>query len=138
MNEDHWSAEGAGAAMNLSKTLEPLEPLKEKINVIDGLYVKALTGQGHSPRPDRELVVGRPYSKGAVIHSGISVDQMIASRVGEAPPQSSIVLAMRPADDRLHETNFSMAYSSHTLLAESGFAGAGRSLSFARLGQPVR
>src|SRR6201996_1508004 len=46
VNEDHWSAEGQGAAMKLSKTLAPLEPLKEKINVIDGLYVKALTGQG--------------------------------------------------------------------------------------------
>ncbi len=37
INEDHWSAEGAGADMKLSKTLEPLEPLKQKINVIDGL-----------------------------------------------------------------------------------------------------
>ena len=35
INEDHWSAEGQGAAMQLSKTLSPLEPLKEKINVID-------------------------------------------------------------------------------------------------------
>ena len=38
INEDHWSAEGAGADMKLSKTLEPLEPLKQKINVIDGLF----------------------------------------------------------------------------------------------------
>ena len=30
INEDHWSAEGQGAAMKLSKTLSPLEPLKEK------------------------------------------------------------------------------------------------------------
>src|SRR5450432_1368109 len=41
INEDHWSAEGSGAAMKLSKTLEPLEPLKNKINVIDGLFNKA-------------------------------------------------------------------------------------------------
>src|SRR6267142_2310906 len=46
VNEDHWSAEGTGAAMKLSKTLEPLESLKQKINVIDGLFVKSLTGQG--------------------------------------------------------------------------------------------
>ena len=39
VNEDHWSAEGKGADMKLSKTLAPLEPLKQKINVIDGLYV---------------------------------------------------------------------------------------------------
>src|ERR1051325_9556388 len=45
VNENHWSAEGQGAEMKLSKTLEPLEPLKQKINVIDGLYVKALTNQ---------------------------------------------------------------------------------------------
>src|SRR5215472_11678929 len=42
INEDHWSAGGQGAAMQLSKTLSPLEPLKQKINVIDGLYVKSL------------------------------------------------------------------------------------------------
>ena len=28
INENHWSAEGSGAAMKLSKTLSPLEPLK--------------------------------------------------------------------------------------------------------------
>ena len=52
INEDHWSAEGQGADMKLSKTLSPLEPLKQKINVIDGLYVHALTGQEFiPPRP---------------------------------------------------------------------------------------
>src|SRR4029078_13500145 len=42
VNEDHWRAEVRGAAMKLSKTLEPLESIKQKINVVDGLYVKAL------------------------------------------------------------------------------------------------
>src|SRR4051812_20962 len=46
VNEKHWSADGQGADMELSKTLSPLEPLKEKINVINGLHVKALIGQG--------------------------------------------------------------------------------------------
>ena len=41
VHEDHWSAEGNGAAMKLSKSLSPLEKLKSKINVIDGLQVKA-------------------------------------------------------------------------------------------------
>src|SRR5438874_9971681 len=93
VNEDHWSAEGQGAAMKLSKTLAPLEPLKQKINVIDGLFVKALTGQGIHPGQTGSLLSGAHISKGAIIHSGISVDQMIASRVGEDTPQSSIVLA---------------------------------------------
>ena len=113
INEDHWSAEGQGAAMKLSKTLEPLEPLKQKINVIDGLYVKALTGQGIHPAQTGSLLSGAHISKGAIIHSGISVDQMIANHVGEDTPQSSIVLACEQPMTGYHETNFSMAYSSH-------------------------
>src|SRR5580658_4909261 len=113
INEDHWSAEGNGAAMKLSKTLEPLEPLKQKINVIDGLYVKALTGQGIHPGQTGSLLSGAHISKGAIIHSGISVDQMIANRVGEDTPQSSIVLACDQPMTGYHESNFSLAYSSH-------------------------
>jgi hypothetical protein len=113
INEDHWSAEGAGAAMKLGKTLEPLQSLKQKINVIDGLYVKALTGQGIHPGQTGSLLSGAHISKGAIIHSGISIDQMIASRVGEDTPQSSIVLACEQPMTGYHETNFSMAYSSH-------------------------
>jgi hypothetical protein len=113
INEDHWSAEGEGAAMKLSKTLQPLEPLKEKINVIDGLFVKALTNQGIHPGQTGSLLSGAHISKGAIIHSGISVDQMIANRVGQDTPQSSIVLACDQPMTGYHETNFSMAYSSH-------------------------
>src|SRR5271165_1329588 len=113
INEDHWSAEGTGAAMQLSKTLTPLEPLKRKINVIDGLYVKALTGQGIHPAQTGSLLSGAHISKGAIIHSGISVDQMIANRTGDDTPQSSIVLACEQPMTGYHETNFSLAYSSH-------------------------
>ena len=113
VNEDHWSAEGAGAAMKLSKTLEPLEPLKQKINIIDGLYVKALTGQGIHPGQTGSLLSGAHISKGAIIHSGISVDQVIANHVGSDTPQPSIVLACDQPMTGYHETNFSLAYSSH-------------------------
>jgi len=113
INENHWSAEGTGAAMKLGKTLQPLEPLKQKINVIDGLFVKALTGQGIHPAQTGSLLSGAHISKGAIIHSGISVDQMIANRVGEDTPQSSIVLACDQPMTGYHESNFSLAYSSH-------------------------
>jgi hypothetical protein len=99
--------------MRLSRTLSPLEPIKEKINVIEGLYVKALTGQGIHPGQTGSLLSGAKIAKGAVIHSGISVDQMIASKVGEETPQSSMVLACEQPMTGYHETNFSMAYSSH-------------------------
>ena len=58
INENHWSAEGSGADMKLSKTLQSLEPLKQKINVIDGLYVKAMTNQGIHPAQTGSLLSG--------------------------------------------------------------------------------
>jgi hypothetical protein len=113
INEDHWSAEGAGAEMKLSKTLACLEPVKTKINVIDGLFQKAATGQGIHPAQTGALLSGAHIQKGAIIKAGVTVDQMIANRVGDDTPQSSIVLACEQPMTGYHETNFSMAYSSH-------------------------
>jgi hypothetical protein len=113
IHEDHWNASGAGADMVLSKTLAPLEPLKAKINVIDGLYVPTLVNEGIHPGQTGSLLSGEPITKGAVVHSGVSIDQMIARETGQDTPQQSIVLACDQPMTGYHETNFSLAYSSH-------------------------
>jgi hypothetical protein len=113
IHEDHWSASGEGADMVLSKTLQPLEPVKTKVNVIDGLYVPELQGLGIHPGQTGSLLSGAHITKGALIHSGISIDQMIAAQTGQDSPQSSIVLACDQPMTGYHETNFSLAYSSH-------------------------
>jgi hypothetical protein len=113
VNEDHWNSEGSGAAMTLSKTLMPLEPLKHKINVIHGLFQKRATGQGIHPAQTGCLLSGASIQKGAIIKAGITVDQMIANRIGQDTAQQSIVLACEQPMTGYHETNFSMAYSSH-------------------------
>src|SRR4051812_16926134 len=46
INGNHWWAKGAGDGMKLSKSLAPLEPIKKKINVINGLFNKPAVGQG--------------------------------------------------------------------------------------------
>ena len=138
INEDHWSAEGTGAAMKLSKTLEPLEPLKQKINVIDGLFVKSLTGQGIHPAQTGSLLSGAHISKGAIIHSGISVDQMIANQVGDRHAAVEHRAGLRTAHDRVSRDEFFAGVQFAHLLADAGFAGAGGSLSVAGLGQSVR
>jgi hypothetical protein len=99
--------------MKLSKTLSVLEPLKHKINVVDGLFNKAATGHGIHPAQTGSLLSGAQISKGAILHSGMSVDQMIANTIGQDTAQSSIVLACDPPMTGYHETNYSMAYSSH-------------------------
>jgi hypothetical protein len=113
VNEDHWGAEGSGAGMTLGKTLAPLEPLKHKINVIHGLFNKPATGMGIHPAQTGSLLSGAMIQKGAIIKAGTTVDQMLANRIGQDTAQSSIVLACEQPMTGYHETNFSMAYSSH-------------------------
>jgi hypothetical protein len=113
IHEDHWSASGQGADMVLSKTLQPLEPIKTKVNVIDGLYVPELVGLGIHPGQSGSLLSGAHITKGAIVHSGISIDQMIAAQTGQDTPQQSVVLACDQPQTGYHESNFSLAYSSY-------------------------
>ena len=113
VNEDHWSARGAGEAMELSKTLEVMAPLKKKINVIDGLFVKSLTGQGIHPAQTGSLLSGATIQRGPILRSGVTIDQVLANQIGQDTAQPSMVLACEQPLTGYHETNFSMAYSSH-------------------------
>jgi Protein of unknown function (DUF1552) len=113
VNEDHWDAQGSGADLTLSKTLAPLEPVKSKINVIHGLFNKVSTGMGIHPAQTGALLSGAHIQKGAIIKAGITVDQVLANRIGQDTAQASIVLACEQPMTGYHETNFSLAYSSH-------------------------
>jgi len=108
-----WWAKGEGASMELGESLQPLEPLKTKLNVIDGLFNKAATGQGIHPAMTGNLLSGVPIRKGSIIQGGITIDQMLANRIGQDTLQPSMVLACERAMTGFHETNFSNAYSSH-------------------------
>lgn len=113
INENHWGAEGSGSDMKLRQSLTPLEPLKNKINVINGLFNKPATGQGIHPAQTGSLLSGAAIQRGPIVKAGTTLDQMIANRIGQDTAQSSIVLACEQPMTGYHETNFSMAYSSH-------------------------
>ena len=113
INANHWWAKGAGADMELGKSLSPLEPFKTKVNVINGLFNKPATGVGIHPGMTGNLLSGMPLQKGAVLHGGISMDQVLANHIGQDTVQPSMVLACEQPLTGYHETNFSMAYSSH-------------------------
>src|SRR4051812_47445005 len=113
INGNHWWSKGSGADMKLGKTLEPLEPVKSKVNVINGLFNKPAVGQGIHPGQTGNLLSGVPIQRGATIRGGISMDQVLANHTGQETLQSSMVLACEQPMTGYHETNFSMAYSSH-------------------------
>src|SRR5688572_14312995 len=65
INGNHWWAKGAGAAMKLGKSLEPMEKLKAKMNFITGLFNKPATGVGIHPGQTGNILSGVPLQKGA-------------------------------------------------------------------------
>ncbi|MEZ6137761.1 MAG: DUF1552 domain-containing protein [Pirellulaceae bacterium] len=109
----HWWAKGAGADMELSECLQPLEPLKHKLNVIHGLFNKNSTGVGIHPGQTGNILSGASLQKGAELRGGISFDQLLANHLGQDTAQPSMVLGCEQPITGYHETNFSMAYSSH-------------------------
>jgi hypothetical protein len=113
INGNHWWARGQGAGMKLGRTLQPLEPLKHKVNVINGLFNQMSVGIGIHPGQTGQLLSGVNIEKGAIVKAGITMDQVLANNIGQDTPQASIVLACEQPMTGYHETNFSMAYSSH-------------------------
>jgi hypothetical protein len=113
INGNHWWAKGSGDDLKLSKTLEPLEPLKKKINVINGLFNKPAVGMGIHPAQTGNLLSGMPLQKGAIVKAGISMDQVLAKHLSGDTPRASMALACEQPLTGFHETKFSMAYSSH-------------------------
>src|SRR6516162_8225842 len=113
INPKHWWAKGAGADMQLSKSLEPLDFLRPRLNVVSGLFNKAATGVGIHPGQTGNILSGAALQKGAVLRGGTSMDQVLAAQFAEQTPQPSLVLGCEQPITGYHETNFSMAYSSH-------------------------
>jgi len=113
INSKHWWAKGAGAEMELGKSLEPMAPLKTKMNFITGLFNKNATGVGIHPGQTGNILSGASLQRGAVLKGGITMDQVLANHLGEETVQPSMVLGCEQPITGYHETNFSMAYSSH-------------------------
>jgi len=113
INPKHWWAKGRGPEMELGKSLEPLASLRSRLNVVSGLFNKASTGVGIHPGQTGNILSGAALQKGAVLRGGVSIDQVLAARLGEETAQPSLVLGCEQPITGYHETNFSMAYSSH-------------------------
>jgi hypothetical protein len=113
INADHWWAKGSGAGMELGKSLQPMIPLKEKMNFVTGLFNVHATHVGIHPGQTGNILSGASLQKGSELRGDISMDQMLANHFQEQTVQPSMVLGCEQPVTGYHETNFSMAYSSH-------------------------
>ena len=85
VHPNHWWARGDGADLQLSDCLQPMEPLKQKLNVIHGLFNKNSTGVGIHPGQTGNILSGASLQKGAELRGSISVDQLLANQRATAP-----------------------------------------------------
>lgn len=96
----HWAPLGTGsdlAALALNRTMEPLEPLKPHLQVLAGLDHRNANaggdGAGDHARGNGVFLTGVRLKKSATdVRAGVSIDQEIARRVGDATRFPSIEL----------------------------------------------
>jgi Protein of unknown function (DUF1552) len=107
-----WWARGEGNQMELGQVLAPLADFREKMLFIRGLYnEEALKGNIHSSQTGN-LLSGAPLASGGEIHSGTSLDQLLAQRYAQSTKVPSLVLGCEKSNPSVHK-NYSMLYSSH-------------------------
>src|SRR5262245_25011804 len=58
ISPQRWWAKGSGSDMELSESLEPLAPLRRKLNVVNGLFNKHATGVGIHPGQTGNILSG--------------------------------------------------------------------------------
>jgi hypothetical protein len=97
----NWTPVGEGADFKMSRTLAPLEPFRNQLNVITNLAHKmaAPAGDGdnggdHTRSPAVFLNGVHPKrTDGADIQAGVTIDQMFAAKMGQETPLPSLELA---------------------------------------------
>ncbi len=107
-----WWARGEGRGMELGKVLAPLERFKDRLLFIRGLYNQEAGKGGIHSAQTGNLLTGAPLEGDGGIRSGVSMDQMLAQKVGKETKVPSLVLGCEPSISALHK-GYSMIYSSH-------------------------
>jgi len=113
-----WTPSALGSEFEFPRILKPLEPYRQQLTVLSGLTHntgRALgDGPGDHARAAASFLTGVHPKKtaGADIHSGISVDQIAAQKIGNATRFASLELGCE--DGRLVgncDSGYSCAYS---------------------------
>ena len=113
-----WWPEQAGANFALPATLQPLEKLRDKFQLISGLQDLSANpgpdGAGDHARAGGTFLTGVRIKKtaGSDIHAGVSIDQVVAQHIGHLTRFPSLELScdsVRKAGDC--DSGYSCAYA---------------------------
>jgi hypothetical protein len=95
----HWTPATGGTGWEFPEILQPLEPLRERVNVISGLTLPLAYGQDASAganhtRSSAVFLSGASPGVGSEAELGITVDQVAAKHIGQDAPLPSLELSI--------------------------------------------
>jgi hypothetical protein len=92
---DKWTPATEGAGFEFSPILSPLEPFRDRLNVLSGFGHRAAdTTAVHSLSPTTWLSGVRPKpTQGIDAYAGVTADQIAAQHIGQETPLPSLELA---------------------------------------------
>ena len=107
----HWWAKGEGSSMELGPCLKPLEPWKERMLFLRGLWnEQANNGVIHCMQTGN-MLSGAAMAK-TEVHTGVSFDQVMARHIGDRTRVPSLVLGCEEAVPGLQDGH-PLLYGSH-------------------------
>lgn len=109
----HWWARGAGSSMVVGPGLAPMQPFVEDLVFLKGLYNAQADAHKsvHLGRIANLLSGSWVSTEQDTIRCGLSMDQLLAQRLGNQTAVQSLVLGIEPTELRL-EDGLSMLYGS--------------------------
>src|ERR1700730_1706423 len=109
---DKWTPATEGSAFELTEILQPLEPFRDRVNVISDLSHPQAYGGGSATsnhnRSAATFLSGAHAEAGPLARLGITVDQFAAQRLGQETPLPSLELTIE--DPSLSCGDLSCAY----------------------------
>jgi hypothetical protein len=96
---ESWTPKAEGAAFELTPTLQPLSPFRDKLTVISGLNNKGPDPIHETGATSFLTGVAPRRTQGSEIQAGISIDQLLAKELGQETQLGSLELALEAGDD---------------------------------------
>jgi len=98
---DKWTPAQEGVGFEFTEILKPLEPFRDQINVISDLSHPQAYGSGGATanhnRSAAAFLSGAHAKAGAKAYLGVTVDQVVAQKLGQDAPLPSLELAIEDA-----------------------------------------
>jgi hypothetical protein len=90
---DAWTSTGSGADFKLGHTVAPLEPLKKYVTTFENIENNAAGGSVHTLNPATWLSCVRPDTQAKGASMAITLDQVIAQKLGQTTALPSLEVA---------------------------------------------